>query len=253
MHYFDTYPLQSRLRKVHPDVKMSLFAVYTAIALASQSVIISAALVVLVFSAILYTARIGFFRLVRLMLVPGGFVFLGSVSVMVEFDPALPILSMATGAHRIGITPAGLHGGIFLFARSFSAVAVLYALVLNTTITDILFVLRKLKAPETLLDIMVLVYRNIFIFSDTANSIYTSQKSRLGYRSLRTSIRSTGQLGGRMFVLAGVRTEYLYRSMESRCYNGNIHTLPDQWTANPVFTTMAGMVAAVFATALYYF
>jgi len=129
---------------------------------------------------------------------------------------------------------------------------VLYAFILSTPVIDMMVVLRKLKVPAVLIDIMVLVYRNIFIFSDTAQSIYTSQKSRLGYRNLRTSLRSTGLLAGCMFVLAGVRAEHLYRSMESRCYNGNIHTLPGRWKSSPAFLVTAILLAAIFTVLIFF-
>jgi cobalt/nickel transport system permease protein len=250
MHYFDAYPQQSRLRLVHPAVKMGLFVVYTALALASQSVVVSIALLAVVALGTVYTARIGLLRLLRLMMIPASFVLLGSFSVMMEINPSGAWLQIPFFGAVLGISPTGFHNGMLLMARSFSAISVLFALVLNTSITDMLFVFRKLKVPEVLLDIMVLVYRNIFVFSDAANDIYISQKSRLGYRNLQTSLRSTAQLGGRMFVLANCRAEHLYQSMASRCYNGKIDTLPALWQPNYTFLGVALMAAIVFALAL---
>lgn len=250
MHYFDAYPLQSRLRLVHPAVKMGLYLVYTALALASQSVVVSMALLVVVVLGAAYTARVGLLRLLRLMMIPASFVLLGSFSVMMEINPAEAWLHISVFWVTLGISPTGFYSGILLMARSFSAIAVLYALVLNTSITDMIFVLRKLKVPEVLLDIMVLVYRNIFVFSDAANDIYISQKSRLGYRNFRTSLRSTAQLGGRIYVLANSRAEHQYQSMSSRCYNGKIETMPAQWQPNYAFLTITLMASTVFAYAL---
>lgn len=251
MHYFDAYPLQSRLRLLHPAVKMGLFVVYTLLALVSKSVVVSTSLMAVVMLATVYTARIGLLRLFRLMMIPASFVLLGSISVIVEINPSDAWLQLPLFGVVLGISPTGFHNAMLLMARSFSAISVLYALVLNTSIADMLFVLRKLKFPEVLLDIMVLVYRNIFVFSDAANDIYISQKSRLGYRNLPISLRSTAQLGGRMFVLANARAEHLYQSMASRCYNGKTETLPTQWQPNLAFFTVALMVAMVFAFALY--
>jgi cobalt/nickel transport system permease protein len=136
--------------------------------------------------------------------------------------------------------------------RSLSSISILYALILNTSISDILYVLRSIKIPEIMLDIMVLVYRNIFIFSDTAKSIYTSQKSRLGYRNFRSAMVSSGKLGGRIFVLAEVKAEHLFQSMESRCYNGKINTLPGEWEINKPFILIALGVLVFLSTGLFY-
>lgn len=253
MLYFDLYPVRSRLRLLSPDIKMGLFVIYTSIALLSNSVLMSAAIIVIMTAANLYLAKIGFFRLFRLMLIPVSFVLIGSVSVIFEFSSVQThtLLQLNLFDKSLYITQSGLHQGLLLFTRSFSAIMVLYALILNTPATDMIYVLRKLKAPEVLLDIMFLVYRNIFIFSDTAHSIHISQKSRLGYKNLGTSLRSSGKLGGRMFVIAGIRAENLYQSMESRCYNGKINTLPAQWKSYPKFMTCAILVAVGLVITLF--
>lgn len=247
MHSLEAYPLQSRIGNVHPGIKMGLFALYTSLALASPSVLMSMMLFIIIGSAIVYTSRIRLGQLIRLILIPVSFVFWGSIMEMVEVNPTSEGYHLNCFGCVWGITPLGWQRGWLLFFRSFSAILVLNALVLNTSVNDMLTVLRRLRVPDVLLDVMVLVYRNIFIFSDTATNIYTSQKSRLGYQNIKTSLHSTGQLGGRLYVLGSMRADHLYRSMESRCYNGKLHSLPREWQANVAFVTIALVLAALFA------
>lgn len=235
MHYFDSYPVQSRIRKVHPGFKMGLFVIYTFWALSAHSVLFLLVLLSTILITIVQVSRISFAKLLRLMAIPAGFVLLGSLSVVLELNPVQPVFSLPAGVVTFGASAAGLQQGMLILLRSFAGIAVLYALVLNTSISDMIYVLRKLKVPEVLLDLMVLVYRNIFILSDTAQSIYISQKSRLGHRNLETSLRSTAHLGGSAFVLAGVRAEQLFHSMESRGYTGRIHSLPAEWETSKKF------------------
>ena len=45
--------------------------------------------------------------------------------------------------------------------------------------TDILGACRKLHLPSLLIELMLLIYRFIFVLSETAHSITISQQSRL--------------------------------------------------------------------------
>ncbi|ADQ80694.1 cobalt ABC transporter, inner membrane subunit CbiQ [Paludibacter propionicigenes WB4] len=244
MHYFDCYPIQSRIRKVHPGYKLGWFVLYTVLGLSSHSVLFLGIELLVFLTITVFTVRISLWRLLRLMAIPAGFVLLGSLSVVLELNPVHPLFSLNTGAITFGVGEAGLQQGLFILFRSFSGIAVLYALVLNTSISDMIYVLRKLNVPEVVLDLMVLVYRNIFILSDTAQRIYIAQKSRMGHRNLKTSLRSTAQLGGSAFILAGVRAEQLFHSMESRGYTGRIYSLPAEWETNKKFIRVSVILFA---------
>ena len=54
--------------------------------------------------------------------------------------------------------------GALLWAVALSAVSCLYFLSLNTTMTDILEVLRKLHVPALLIELMLLIYRLFLYF-----------------------------------------------------------------------------------------
>lgn len=244
VHYFDSYPIQSSIRKVHPGFKLGWFVLYTILGLSSHSVLFLGVELLAFLTITVLTVRISLLHLLRLMVIPAGFVLLGSLSVVLELNPGHPIFSMNAGGLTFGVSVANLQQGMLILFRSLSGIAVLYALVLNTSISDMIYVLRKLKIPEVVLDLMVLVYRNIFILSDTAQRIYISQKSRMGHRNLKTSLRSTAQLGGSAFILAGVRAEQLFHSMESRGYTGRIHSLPAEWETNKKFILVSVIMFA---------
>jgi cobalt/nickel transport system permease protein len=244
VHYFDCYPIQSRIRKVHPGFKMGWFVLYTILGLSSHSVLFLCIELLVFLAMTVLTVRISLLRLLRLMAIPAGFVLLGSLSVVLELNPVHPVFSLNGSVVTFGVSATGLQQSLLIVLRSFASIAVLYALVLNTSISDMIYVLRKLNVPEVLLDIMVLVYRNIFILSDTAQRIYIAQKSRMGHRNLKTSFRSTAQLGGSAFILAGVRAEQLFHSMESRGYTGKIHSLPAEWETDKKFILISVIMFA---------
>ena len=252
MHYFDSYPIKSRIRKVHPIVKLVSFAVYTAMALGAPSIAFLALMMVCFFVLTVYTARISVYRLVRLLFIPATFVLLGSLSVVLDVNPVAPIYTISVGNFFLGISAASIYRGGLLFAHSFSSILILYSLVLNTPVSDIIYVLRKMRVSEVILDLLVLVYRTIFILSDTAQSIYVSQKSRLGYRRMSSTLRSTGQLAGSVFILSGVRAEQMFRSMESRGYNGKINTLQAEWKTDSKWLIFMVVMWLVFLVLFFY-
>ena len=95
--------------------------------------------------------------------------------------------------------------------------------------TDIMGVLAKLHLPSFFIELMLLIYRFIFVLLETASAILTAQESRLGNRDFRTSVRSFGGMCTALFVLALKKSNALYDAMESRCYDGRIRVLSREY------------------------
>ena len=117
-----------------------------------------------------------------------------------------------------------------LFFKSLASVSCLYFLTLTTPIFEILSVLKKLKVPKLFVELMGLIYRFIFVLLDTANMIYISQNSRLGYSTLKTGFNSLGKLIANLFISSYKRSQDIYTAMESRCYDGDINLLENNYT-----------------------
>ena len=97
-----------------------------------------------------------------------------------------------------------------------------------------------------MVELMLLIYRFIFVLTDCAGSISVSQQSRLGNRNYRTSLHSFGALASCLFIRSIRRSEALFDAMESRCYDGEIRVLPEHRPAR--FSEAAGI--AVYITVL---
>ena len=114
---------------------------------------------------------------------------------------------------------------------------------------DILEVLGKLHCPGLLIELMLLIYRFIFILLNTASAITTSQNCRLGNKDYRTSLMSFGLLGSVLMMRAISRSNKLYDAMEARCYDGRIQVLSEN---QPPRKKIIAAIA-VFDTALFIF
>lgn len=219
---------QSKLRYVNPMEKF-FFAVITLImCIVSRSVFMGFA--VLVLNRVL-TVKIGGIsgrRYSRLMLIPLVFLILSTLAIIVNFSHyPLDAFSIPVGNIYITGSWAGLMKAVQLIITAMASVSCLYFLSLNTTMTDIIEVNRKLRCPELIIEMMMLIYRYIFLMLDIAYNIMTSQNARLGNKDMKTSVKSFGAMGQVLFIRSMKRSRALYDAMEARCYDGVINVLTE--------------------------
>lgn len=229
MNTIDHYCYHSGLRNVNASLKFAYAAVTLLICLISRS--LAAAAVVLVVNGILTVkkGRIPFPFYRKLMLVPMVFLILGTCAMIVNLSRTpLDAYAFPIGGWYLTGSRAGIRQAVRLIFSSLASVSCLYVLSLNTPMPEILSVLEKLHCPELLTELMLLIYRYIFILTDTASAIRTSQNCRLGYKDYRTSLRSFGELCAVLFVRALKRSNDLYAAMEARGYDGTIRVLHEK-------------------------
>ena len=103
-----------------------------------------------------------------------------------------------------------------LAGRSLAALAALLGLVLTTPLPDLLALGRRLRLPDVLLDLMVISYRMLFVFSEALHDILTAQKARLGFADTRRSLRSLALLTANLAVQIWQRAHALQQAAEAR-------------------------------------
>ena len=223
----DKLAYHSRLRRRSPALKAGLAVGALLICVAAQSVVVSAVTLSVMGGLAVLGGGTSFSRYCRLMTVPAAFLAMGALAVVCQVTvvPAdlwnLPLW----GDWVIAVSRRSLWEGIRLTATAFGAVSCLYFLTLTTPVTDQLEVLRRLHCPAILLELMLLIYRYLFVVLEMAQAILTAQKCRLGNRSLSSSLRGMGGMLSVVLVRSMARSSRLYDAMESRLYDGNIRVL----------------------------
>jgi cobalt/nickel transport system permease protein len=109
--------------------------------------------------------------------------------------------------------------------RAAAAMASLLLLVATTPIADLLGLLRALRIPAPLVEMILLVYRFIMLVIGAAGAIRTAQTSRLGYSSVRRGIRSTGLLAAALLPRALARGRRLEIGLAARAYDSALRVL----------------------------
>lgn len=220
---------RSKLRYVNAGEKVAYSMSTLLLCIISRSILVAG--IVFWVNGILIVKKggVGLLRYTRLLAIPLTFIILSTLAIIVNFSKApLDAYAIPVGTFFITGSQKSLHFAVQLVMTAMASVSCLYFLSLNTTMTDILDVLGKMHCPVILIELMMLIYRFIFVLMETASAIMVSQKSRLGNRNLRTSILSFGQMGAGLFIRALKRANVLYDAMESRCYDGKIKVLSVQ-------------------------
>jgi len=231
MLQIDGYAHTNRLRAVHPGEK-TVFALATLlICLAFSSVQVS--LAVLLLTSVLVTAAAGIpcRQYLKLLAVPASFLALGAAAVAVSFTgpPGSCLFGFALGGFYAGVTPGDLALAANVFLKSLGAVSCLFFLSLTTPLNEVVSLLRRVRLPSIFIELLSLVYRFIFVLAETADSIFTSQSARLGYRNFKTGFFSLGLLAANLLVRAYQRSQQLYTALSARCYNGEIRVLEREY------------------------
>ena len=114
----------------------------------------------------------------------------------------------------------GLIEGLLIGSRIIGAVSIVALLGFATPFNELMAGLSWFRVPRGFVEIMMFAYRSIFVLFEDAMVIYTAQKNRLGYSSLRRGLSSFGVLAGSLVLKAfesSQNTTVAMATASSRC------------------------------------
>lgn len=156
---------------------------------------------------------------------PAVFLLLSGLTLLWDFYQKLPeqaVVSLPFFGGWLAVVPAAQSLAMLVLSRALGAVSCLYFLSLSTPLPELLAVLRRAHVPAIVVELAVLIYRYIFILLATFRDMKDSAASRLGYRGLKRSLRTTGLVYGGLLANSFRRAGACFDAMESRCYTGQI-------------------------------
>lgn len=216
----------SVLRYKSAGLKM-FFSVFTVcICIMSRSFVIS---IIIFLTMSLLTVVIGKTPLsyyLKLMAVPFLFLTLSTVAIVVDYtNKCAGLICVPAGGGFFSVSTESLIYGISLLFTAQGAVSCMYFLALGTPVMDLLTVLKRIHCPDLLIELMLLIYRFIFILLDLYSSFRISADSRLGNKNFKTLLKSRGQILSTLLMRSLQKASFLYDAMESRCYKGSIYVI----------------------------
>lgn len=219
----------SRLRRKNGTVKFAYSVLTLLICAVGRSP--AAAGVTLLVNAYLTVKKSGvpLKKYLHYLFLPLIFLIFSTLAILFHISKApMDLFSIPIGSRYLTGSRAGMVYALQLILTALASVSCLYFLSMTTPMPDILNVLHRLHCPEILGELMLLIYRYIFVLLETAGNIKISQQSRLGNKDYVTSLKSFGALGSVLMIRAVSRSKALYDAMEARCYDGTIRVLSEE-------------------------
>ncbi|OFW63544.1 MAG: cobalt ECF transporter T component CbiQ [Actinobacteria bacterium RBG_19FT_COMBO_36_27] len=129
------------------------------------------------------------------------------------------------------ITDNGIAIFLTVLLKSFISILLLSSLVISTPDIELLDGLRKIHVPAIIVTIIFIMYRYFFVLKEDSNTGQLAIKSRIFHKSYKTLSKRLTFLAGNLLIKSFDRAENIYKSMESRGFDGNFHSVERNFDA----------------------
>jgi cobalt/nickel transport system permease protein len=155
------------------------------------------------------------------------------------------IWAVALGPLWLGAAPEALGAALCGGARALGCASALTFLALTTPLPDLAELLRRMRAPAALVDLLTLTYRAAFVLLESLRHV------RLGHRAParqgpRRAMAEAGLLAGRLFLDAYRRGLRLGAALDPAAIEATVRARPAAYTR----TTTAWWLGAAMAASL---
>ncbi|MVX58091.1 cobalt ABC transporter permease [Streptococcus danieliae] len=197
----DYYAYQNRWRHLDGRLKFLLFLLFLIISF-SGIWSLQVALFITVFWLTFYLARIPFAIYVRLYFYPTIFILLSLATLLlsVSITPLSYWVGWSFGSLHIGILPSAPQQVIRLGLRIYACLAATYFFVLTTPFGQILKGLHRSPIPRELLDLILLMYRFLFLLMGDFISAQESLVLKFAFSKKGKRIKGLAYLANSVFL-----------------------------------------------------
>jgi cobalt/nickel transport system permease protein len=225
----DTLAYTNKLRWVSPEQKLLFATVLLLIAMLSHP-LVQVSIAVWVSVWIVIYAGIPVKTYLQLICVATLF-WLTSLPAFVisgvDFSHTHGVLNDSVAGFRIGsyyvyLSHYGIERGLIILTRAIASLSCLYFILLTTPFTELLQMLRRLGVPVLITDLLLLMYRFIFILLNTATELWTAQQSRGGYGNFTIGMKSLALLIGQLLRRTIDNYRQVSLSLAARGFNGEL-------------------------------
>lgn len=256
----DTLAYTNQLRQLPPEHKLAFALTVLIIALVAH------AFVQLLITLWLSVWTIGYAKIplsvyLRLLGIAVAFWFTSLPALLLDVVPVQDMTQVCAdlGANQSGVTVGSFYlylsqGGMALseqmLARAMATSACLYFVMLTVPFVALLDVLRRMGLPLILSELLLLMYRFIFILLATASEIGTAQRSRNGYSTWKLSLHSLSGLVTQLLQRAIYHYRQFALSTAARGFNGEFRVWSSQRYQASLRYTLEAVVGCVVLVGL---
>ncbi|MEG4344331.1 cobalt ECF transporter T component CbiQ [Microcoleus sp. A003_D6] len=262
-HQIDSLAYTNRLRGLPPSHKLSFAIALLILSLVSGAIVQLSIALWLAVWIVIYAGIPGKLYL-RLLSLPLMFLLtsLPALALGAVAGDRLPAIEwdiwqgwgISTGTFYLYLSRTGIHQVSLLFSRTLASTSCMYFILLTVPFTEVLQIIRQLRCPGLVTELLLLMYRFIFSLLAIADELWIAQNSRCGYRTWKLGMRSLGILIGQLLQRTLINYRQVSLSLASRGFNGELrvwHSYPykpsPRYTFEAVFgCTVLTLVSAVF-------
>ena len=199
--------------------------IIVAIALAMTTIISNNYINLSIFILMVFTttviAGIPFNKYLKILFIPMSFLMISTITVLFSISgEEVYIWSINIGKIYIGLTNESILQSINLTTRVFASMSATFFLALTTPLNKLIKVFKRLRIPSVIIELLVLIYRSIFIFLEESKEIYMAQELRFGYSNFRNSFRSISLLIKALFIRVLLKYEDMVMALDCKLYDG---------------------------------
>ena len=217
------YSYNSKINSWNPHLKFWYSMVLIVLGIILSNIYISISIVFICGFITIFLGKISLKKYIDFFKVPTIFLLISVAVININFSKNITdFYYFNIGDLYIYTTNENIKKSCILFWRALSGVSSMYMLALSTPLNEIIYVMKKARTPQIIIELMYLVYRFIFIMRDSYKSMRKSIESRLGFRDYRTSLLSFGKIISNILIVSLRKSNSFYDAMESRCYRGEI-------------------------------
>ena len=236
------------LQRLDPRVKLAGLGALVLTAIAVRQLSISAALFAVTLLLPL-SSGISFKRLIIRVLIPV-LAFTGVIAVPALFLTRGPVLWTIPNI-QLPLTEAGLHSAAFLIVRALTSATLVSSLLLTTPWNRLLRALRFFRVPRSLIVIIEMAYRYIWILLRSAKDLFESRRARsLGPLTLDNGQQVVSSAAGTLLDKSLGLSGEVFLAMQARGFRGEVVLLNDAPLAISSWAQL-GAIVALAASIMY--
>jgi cobalt/nickel transport system permease protein len=233
MRFIDDFAYNNRLRKIDPAYKAGLVGLILLVCILAPTPFVGLAATCIAFLLAVGPAAIPVKVFGKILLAEFTFFILATVGVAVSITIASPLdvnpWAVRAGPLWISSSPAMLQNALLIVTRVMGCASAMNFLALTTPMVEVIQLLRRLRVPDLIIDLMTLMYRFIFVLLDSLNQMVLAQEVRLGFNGWRNSLRSVAQIAANLFIDAFRRSQRLQTALEGRGWEDALRVLPQEY------------------------
>ncbi|MCK4029038.1 cobalt ECF transporter T component CbiQ [Streptococcus iners] len=202
MLIIDQYAYQNRLVGLSPKVKLGIYLLLLGISFTGIPSL-QWAIIVALFPVTCYLAKLHWKTYVKWLLLTLPFVFISLVTMAVSFQESPSknlILALPLWKGYAVITRASLDQTIAVFVRSYACLMSTYFFVLTVPFRQLIDLLRSFRIPNELLEVIVFMYRFIFMFLEEFLVMRDTLDLKFGFGTVKQSYQTMGLLASQLFT-----------------------------------------------------